>query len=431
MSSPARSLRAALVLLTALLTVLVGVGVAAPAQAQAVTKQRVYGSLIFPNHDAPHVKMMWFDSGWGYLGQGWANGGGYSVKLAPGTYHLQFIDQRASWDTKKYAPTDVTVRVGDRAVARNVTMRRGASITGTATGGGRPLAGARVVAANQSNQSFATTANSKGQFAVGGLPAGKYCLFTYDRKKQYVGKCTWAGGLNYAQSRNVNVALKQRAGNLTVFVDTAAGASAPSAALTVTSAVTGQWWTATVKGGKAVFTGVYPGRYRFKYDGAGVWLPATGTVRNGNVRAGAMAFGDVRLTKRGGWVTGSLVDGGPTGQGSTYALTPPYTGAHGASVSLYSASGIKLASGYSDKDGNFTLQGQMTTQTNLTLVVQPTTESGGYMMGEGYCLFKQVKFSAEPDSAAPIGVTTGQETFLGELPVPRAADQSNPKCITT
>ena len=69
MSSPARSLRAALVLLTALLTVLVGVGVAAPAQAQAVTKQRVYGSLIFPNHDAPHVKMMWFDSGWGYLGQ--------------------------------------------------------------------------------------------------------------------------------------------------------------------------------------------------------------------------------------------------------------------------------------------------------------------------------------------------------------------------
>lgn len=431
MRSPARTLRAVLVLLTALVTVLVGLGSAPAAQAAPVAKQRVFGAINCPRAaSCPSIKMQWFDQNWTYLGSQRANGGGYSLKLPAGSYHLQFVDQRPSYDTSKYAPTDVAVTVGSHSVVKNVTMRPGASFTGVAKAGGKRLAGARIVAANRSEQSFTTTANDKGQFAVGGLPAGKYCLFTYDRAKRYVDKCTWAGGVDFGQSKNKKIKLKKRAGSLTVFIDTATGGSAPSSNVTVTSKATGQWWTAKLRKGKAVFKGLYPSRYNYKYDGGGIWLAATGSVRGGDVRSDKMSFGDVRLTKRGAWITGSLLDGGPDGTGTGFALTPPYTGAKGATVTLYSAYGQPLATGYSDKNGNFKLQGQLTSQSDLTVVVEPTPSSGGYMIGEGYCLFKRKKYSADPDTAAPITIVTGKETFLTDLPVPRAADQENPECAT-
>ena len=55
---------------------------------------------------------------WNYIGQKAANGGGYSLSLPPGTYHLQFVDQRPSYDVTRYAPTDVKVTV------RPTTSRR-------------------------------------------------------------------------------------------------------------------------------------------------------------------------------------------------------------------------------------------------------------------------------------------------------------------
>ena len=72
-------------------------------------------------------------------------------------------------------------------------MTRGGYVTGTVrTGDGKPAKGARVVAANRAEQSFETTANGKGQFALGGLPQGKYSVFTYDQQKRWVGKSAWA-----------------------------------------------------------------------------------------------------------------------------------------------------------------------------------------------------------------------------------------------
>ena len=78
--------------------------------------------------------------------------------------------------------------------------------------------------------------------------------------------------------------------------------------VTITSKATGQWWTATASGGTAVFRGLYPGRYKLKFDGAGVWLPTTVAVQKAKVHGNKMAFGSVRLTKRGGWITGTVVD---------------------------------------------------------------------------------------------------------------------------
>ena len=418
MPSP-RPFRAALVLVVALLATLVGIG-SAPAAQGAEVNQRVYGGIICPHLSrCPSIKMTWFDANWGYLGQQRANGGGYSLKLAPGTYHLQFTDQRPSYDVKKFAPTDIAVTVGSHPVAKNVTMRAGGAITGTAKGGGKALGGATVIAANKSEQSFATTANSKGQFAVGGLPAGKYCLFTYDRAKKYVGKCTWAGGVNFGQAKNKSVQLTQRAGSLTVFVDTADGGSAPASNLTVTSKSTGQWWTARVRGGKAVFTGVFPSRYNFKYDGGGVWLGATGSVNNGKVRPNTMGFGNVRIKDRGGWITGSLVDA----SAPTYALVPK-TAQPGAAVMLFNANGTKVAETTSDTDGNFTLTGALPTQEGLTIVVDPSNTAGGYMFGGGHTgpVAKECQY-ARTEPIEKYAVTTNLETFVGDIAVDRVPDQ--------
>ena len=53
--------------------------------------------------------MTWFTADWTYLGSRKAHGGGYSLALEPGTYHLQFTDQRPAYDVEKYYPADVTV----------------------------------------------------------------------------------------------------------------------------------------------------------------------------------------------------------------------------------------------------------------------------------------------------------------------------------
>ena len=73
-------------------------------------------------------------------------------------------------------------------------MRKGGYVTGTVvTGTGKPAKSARVVAANRQENSFETTANSKGQFAVGGLPQGKYSVFAWDKQKAWAAKSQWAG----------------------------------------------------------------------------------------------------------------------------------------------------------------------------------------------------------------------------------------------
>ncbi len=236
--------------------------------------------------------MLWFDKNWNYLGSRGANGGGYSLTLAPGTYHLQFVDQRPTYDVKRFAPTDVkvTVRAND-LTKKNVTMWKGAAVTGTARGGGKALGGATIVAANKAQQSFTTTANSKGQFAIGGLPEGKYSLFTFDKRKVWVGKSTWAGAVKPGKIKNVNIKLTKKAGNLTLYLFTPNGLLSSKTTLTVTSKQTGQWWSATSGNGTFVFKGLYPGKYNVEFKGAGVWFAKTGPVEKAEVKSGRMDFG--------------------------------------------------------------------------------------------------------------------------------------------
>lgn len=414
MRSLRRTARVVLTLVVALLATLLATLVATGGtSAQAADgKQLVYGAINCPKvAKCPNMKVLWFDRQWGYLGTGRANGGGYSLRLPKGSYHLQFVDQRPAYDTSKYAPTDIAVKVGNHTVSKGVTMRPGAAITGVARGGGKALRNARVVAANKSEQSFTTTANKKGQFAIGGLPAGKYCLFTYDKARRYVDKCTWVGGVNFGQVKNKPVTLTKRTGNLTVFLKTKDGGRAPASAVTVTSRATGQWWTTKARGGKAVLRGLYAGGYTIKYDGGGVWLGATGSVHGGKVRPNKMAFGDFTVTKRGAWVSGTVVDGS----------APSYT-LKGARVLLFDQSGHQLASATSDENGLFQLTGQITTQ-SVTLVVDPDPNLGGYMQSQSYCVFQHT------DVPGSWSVTTGQETLVGDIALDRAPDDKQPSDV--
>jgi hypothetical protein len=297
-------------------------------------------------------------------------------------------------------------------------MQKGSSLTGTARGGtGKPLRNAKVVAARTDGMSFATQANKLGQFAVGGLAPGKYSIFTFDQAKTWVDKSTWAGALKPGQSKNFNVRLKKRAGNLTVYLFQPQGLLKTKTTLTVTSKASGQWWSAKSSNGTFVFRGVYPGAYKAQFEGAGVWFPKTGAVGKASVKPGRMSFGEFRITKRGGWVTGHLLDGGAP---EMIALKPPYENA-GAKIQLFNAAGDLLATAESDDEGKFKLQGQLATQSGLTIVVDPSPDSGGWMNGEGYCKFEHAEFDG-------YSVRTGEESYIGQLPIPRVPGQNNPAC---
>lgn len=410
---PTRRTRAALVVVVALLGSLLLVAPTGTASA-AADKGVVTGVLKFPQKDRPSVQMRWFDAHWKYLGAKGAGAGSYALNLPPGTYHLQFVDKRPAYNIKKYAPTDVQVRIrAGEPTIRNVTMVRGGYVTGTiTTGDGKPAKGARVVAANRARQSFDSTANRLGQFAVGGLPQGKYSVFTWDRKKRWVAKSAWAGAVKPRTGQDVRIHLRKPAGAMRVLLYTPNGSLGGKTSVTVTSKASGQWWTANAKNGTAVFQGLYPGRYTLKFDGVGVWLPRTGAVQVAKVRPGRTVIGKFKVTQRGGWITGRIVDATQP----TSPLTPPWTNGPGATVALYDAAGSKVATTTSRADGTFTLSGALKTQSKLTVVVDPPSQGGGYMNGGARCLFDHASFPG-------FSVATGRESAIGDLPVPRTAGQ--------
>lgn len=404
-----------LVLVAALLAALVATVPGQAAQA-ADDKGLVNGAIKFPQHDQPGLKMLWFDGDWTYVGQkALGRVDGYSMWLEPGTYHLQFVDQRPSYDITKYAPTDiqVTVRASD-ITTRTVTMRKGAVITGTAKAGGKALGGARLVAANTARQSFSTTANSKGEFAIGGLPQGRYSVFTYDKRMEWVGKSAWAGAIKPGQAKNLAIRLTQRSGSMTVYLFTPDGRLRTTTPVTITSNKTGQWWTATARSGTAVFKGLYPGGYTLKFDGAGVWFARTGAVQRATVKSGQMAFGKFSITTRGGWITGTVVDS----RDSSRALS-------GAVVQLWSADGTKLDETVSGDDGFYLLDGQLATQSGLDIVVQP----GPYTdyLGE-----EPLRCQYIATTNTGFSVVTGEENWVADAAViDRKPGQTRPECVTT
>jgi hypothetical protein len=394
-----------------LLAVLASLLLAAPT-ASASSTGRARGA-VYGGNGVPTMVVRWFSYDWTYLGSRTISNGIYSLNLAPGTYRLQFVDQRPAYDLKKYAPADatITVRAGS-TTTRNVRMHRGAALYGVARAGGKVARGARVVAANTFNQSYEVRANSKGQFAIGGLPSSRYSVFTYDRRKTYVGKSVWVGALKAGRAKKVNPRLAVRAGRL--LVDLYAGSDPLRTATTVTivSAASGQWWSARSYGGSVSFSGLYPGRYRITVPGTGVWFGRSGAVSGGVVRAGRVAFGSFRLTQRGGSISGRVVDDhDPATAAKPIARVK---------VSLRTSSGAELAETTTASNGRFTLSGRLATQSGLQIVLTPENGDDSWMQGQAWCLFSTSRRS-------PYSITIGKVKDVGDLSLPRSTSAEQPE----
>ena len=376
---------------------------------------RVRGTITGQGGDtSPEVKLLWFAADWTYLGSRKAYGGGYSLSLQPGTYHLQFVDQRPAYDVTKYYPADVTVtvRAGDTTL-RSVRMKRGAAIGGTVRAGGKPAGGARVVAANTDENSFEVRADKLGRYALGGLPPGTYSVFTYDRRKQWVGKSTYLRKRKAGTYTPTDIGLTTKAGRMIVDVY-AGGASYPGTAfVTAVSRKSGQFWTARLRRGTVTLQGLFPGSYRLVVPAGGGYVGATVLVK-GKVKAGRTSFGSARLTQRGAWVSGRVVDGNDP----SYPLA-------GGSVTLVDGRGRVLDSATSAADGTFTLGGELLTRSDLTVRAGPGPYSPYLGQGTHYC-----KYAAA--TRTPVAVTTGYATPLGDVLLPHLPDdqQDGEQCHT-
>lgn len=399
------ALLAALVGLLA--SLLIGVAAPAPATAAAPRTLEVVGQITGPQAKLPKIRVRWFTQDWTYLGEKAVRNDIYTLSLAPGTYHLQFVDQRPAYDVTKYAPADVTVTLRDRKVQRNVRMKRGSAITGTVRAGGKVAGGAKVVAANTFEQSYETKANQAGQFAIGGLPAGKYSVFTYDRTATWVDKSLYAGKIKGGQAVNVAIKLRKKGGSLLVDLFRGDGTRASGKfAVTAVSKKTGQFWTATARSGRVTFRGLYPGGYTLVAPGTGDWLARTGTIEGANVRAGKADLASRFLwTKRGASVTGRLIfrsNGDiPVGE---------------AEVQLFNRAGAVIGRTTSSSSGAFRFGGQLTTQSGMTVVV-----TAGARKVAPYCKFGRAQVTS-------VAVTTGRESGLGDIVLPHVAGETDPAC---
>ena len=406
MGTTSTARRTAVGLLLALLVGLlssVGTSTVLAPSAHAAEKGRVVGEVLVPGN--VKLKVRWFDKNWNFLGSRKVNGSIYSLRLAPGTYYLQFTDERPAYNVDKYAPTDVRVKVqAGKKVQKNVRMKRGAAITGTIRAGGRPLGGAKVVAANANEQSFSTKANDKGQFATGGLPDGSYSVFTYDRKKTWVDKSTYVQGLRSTQKRHIGIVLRKKAGQL--LVDLRAGGQRVKETVFVTaiSKASGQFWTVKAKRGEASFKGLYPGKYRMVAPGVGNYLPQDGAIKGANVKAGRADLASTfTWKKRGASISGFVLD-------EVY----PDTVLKDVQVLAFAKDGRLLGSTSTSGDGSFTLGGPITTQGGITLKIQPGGSNPPYLTGAYYC-----KFGAS--SLSPLSVTQGEDLQVGDLLLPQLA----------
>lgn len=413
-------------LLALLLGLLSGVGtstVLAPS-AHAAEKGRVVGEVLVPGN--VKLKVRWFDKNWNFLGSRKVNGTIYSLRLAPGTYYLQFTDERPAYNVDKYAPTDVRVRVrSGKKVQKNVQMKPGAAITGTVRAGGKALGGAKVVAANANEQSFSTKANDKGQFAIGGLPDGSYSVFTYDRKKTWVDKSTYVQGLRSKQKRNIGIVLRKKAGKL--LVDLRAGGQRVKETVFVTaiSKASGQFWTVKAKRGEASFKGLYPGKYRMVAPGVGNYLPVTSkdrvAIKGANVKQGRADLASTfTWTKRAASVQGYVVN----------AEHPEFDLA-GALVQVKSKDGSIIGSAKTDSTGQFFIGGQLVSQSGVSLIISPDPANGSRYLGTA-------PYRCEFDSSTITGLNLQAGTTLqtGDLLLPylpaeeqESYPENDPNCV--
>ena len=213
---------------------------------------------------SPQVKVTWFTQDWTFVGV--AQGARRRLLAGPGARHLPPAVHRPAAGVRRGEVLPGR-RDGDASPAaprrcKNVKLHRGAAIGGTVRAGGKAAAGARVVAANKEQNSFETTANAQGQYALGGLPPGSYSVFTYDKRKTLGGQeqvPPEAQARGWFKTRTSTCRPSERAG----WWSTCTPVTSPipgSAFVTAVSKTNGQFWTAKAAHGTVTFGVLYPGK---------------------------------------------------------------------------------------------------------------------------------------------------------------------------
>lgn len=375
-----RTVLARFALLVALIAAPLAVVLPPHQAAQAAETGTILGRAVKASDGSavPNLRVLLFDRNWNYIKAINSQGGGFRfAKVQPGTYWVQFTDQRPRYDVTSFATRNakITVRAG-RTSTKFVKMRRGGFITGVIKAGGKPAGGARVAATPKVGPAYEVKANSKGQFAIGGLPAGNYSVWGWDRKKQWAGKPQYVRGVKLGQGKNRKVRLDKRAGGLAGFVRAGGDPVNRRISATAVNTKTGQWWTFKVRRGSFSVAGLYPGKYRitlpgtFNSQGQG-FLGDTFVV--GRVRSGkTLNTAKLNLKVPGGRFTGTVI-------GESAEADPDYRAPlRGVSVSLYDRYGSLWHTTKTKADGTFLLGGTMPTQGSVTVVINAPGKKGKY-----------------------------------------------------
>ncbi|MDT9594204.1 hypothetical protein RDV89_14065 [Nocardioides zeae] len=418
--SPRRRASVIVALASALLVALATVtsaGTTAPAAA-ADTRGSVVGTITQSGGQVYNgwVKVTLFTNDWQVVHSANVRSV-YEFRVPAGDYRIQVTDTRPVYDINRFGPSDRTTRVyTGRTVRKDVGMGRGASITGTARTNGSAAANARVVAANNYGQSFETKANGAGQFAIGGLPAGNYSVYTWDARGQWSGPSTWLPRRWAGTNANISINLTQRSGALFVrFYERTNRLWGTSGWATARSKATGQWYTARITNGAATFAGVHPGAYELTVPTLGSQFGRTGSLPgNRQVPRGGLLETYFQLNERGASVTGTIVDS----KAGARTLA-------GVRVRLYSTWGNKLGETRTASNGTFTIAGAIRDQPAARLVIDADATGGWLKTGSGsndQCQYAATK-------SIPFSMSTGRISNLGSVGLTVVGSTQNPYCF--
>lgn len=223
------------------------------------------------------------------------------------------------------------------------------------------------------------------------------------------GKSTYVKWVKSNTSRKANVKLTRKAGGLSVDLYPMSSFRGKRLWVTATNRSTGQWYTAAASSGVVSFAGLMPGSYKLTVPGAGDRIGRTGLV--GTVRSGRVTFSSMSLTKRGAWITGTVVD------------SVEGHGVKGATVTVRDARGTVLGSARTNSKGAYKVGGSWTSQKSLTVTVTaahgwldcPDPDRGAVRYGSS--------------SRTGISVVTGRGTSVATISMRRGSVSATKLCV--
>lgn len=411
MSSHRRVLAA---FLSALLLTATLVGISTSAQAEG--EPEIFGSILDAETMRPisNITVRLFDDDFGYITDTTGKSGVYSfASPGPGTYRLQFVDARPAYDTKSYAPRlDVPVTVDESGSAEMpIKMRRGGSIYGTVKVRGKRARNATLRAFSDHGHVVSVTADSKGNYALGGLSNDNYRVFAHDPRKNWVGSSKLVRSVRSKTFKKASFDLRTKAASFTGgFLKTGGSRALGTPVVTLVNTSTGDYWVQTITGGALNLRGLTAGNYTLKVPTTRGYFGATFPL--GRLRSGQNRLVSVNLSERSGYFVGTVVNA---------KTSQPIKN---ASVRLVDGNGKTQAELTTAADGSFRIGDGLGEQDEMTIIVFTYDKIAGVMYTETkiahQSLIDNVKVELGVIKLEPVVVPTPTPTATTSAPTPTA-----------